>query len=117
MAGLINPSWKKVVFNLLSNAFKYTASGESVLMEVSEVTLKELDPKRTDGLYKDENSQYVILKVKDSGKGIEEGEADKIFTPFYQIPETSGINLSGTGIGLSLVYIDCAAPSWGDLCG
>lgn len=95
---------EKVVFNLLSNAFKYTASGESVLMEVSEVTLKELDPKRTDGLYKDENSQYVILKVKDSGKGIEEGEADKIFTPFYQIPETSGINLSGTGIGLSLVY-------------
>lgn len=96
---------EKVVFNLLSNAFKYTASGESVLMEVSEVTLKELDPKRTDGLYKDENSQYVILKVKDSGKGIEEGEADKIFTPFYQIPETSGINLSGTGIGLSLVYM------------
>ena len=95
---------EKVVFNLLSNAFKYTASGESVLMEVSEVILKELDPKRTDGLYKDENSQYVILKVKDSGKGIEEGEADKIFTPFYQIPETSGINLSGTGIGLSLVY-------------
>ena len=95
---------EKVVFNLLSNAFKYMASGESVLMEVSEVTLKELDPKRTDGLYKDENSQYVILKVKDSGKGIEEGEADKIFTPFYQIPETSGINLSGTGIGLSLVY-------------
>lgn len=74
------------------------------LWRCSEVTLKELDPKRTDGLYKDENSQYVILKVKDSGKGIEEGEADKIFTPFYQIPETSGINLSGTGIGLSLVY-------------
>ena len=49
-------------------------------------------------------ADYVILKVKDSGKGIEEGEADKIFTPFYQIPETSGINLSGTGIGLSLVY-------------
>lgn len=95
---------EKVVFNLLSNAFKYTASGESVLMEVSEVTLKELDPKRTDGLYKDENIHYVILKVKDSGKGIEEGESDKIFTPFYQIPETSGINLSGTGIGLSLVY-------------
>ena len=95
---------EKVVFNLLSNAFKYTASGESVLMEVSEVTLKELDPKRIDGLYKDENIHYVILKVKDSGKGIEEGEADKIFTPFYQIPETSGINLSGTGIGLSLVY-------------
>ena len=92
---------EKVVFNLLSNAFKYTASGESVLMEVSEVTLKELDPKRTDGLYKDENIHYVILKVKDSGKGIEEGEADKIFTPFYQVGVSQENNV-GTGIGLSL---------------
>lgn len=95
---------EKVVFNLLSNAFKYTTSGESVAMEVSEVSLKEIDPQRTEGLYTGENVNYVLLKVKDSGKGIEEGEADKIFTPFYQIPETSGINLSGTGIGLSLVY-------------
>lgn len=95
---------EKVVFNLLSNAFKYTPSGESVTMEVSEISWSGLDAKQTDGLYKDENANYLVLRVKDSGKGIEEGEVDKIFTPFYQIPETSGINLSGTGIGLSLVY-------------
>lgn len=95
---------EKVVFNLLSNAFKYTPSGESVTIEVSETSWSGLDAKQTDGLYKDENANYLVLRVKDSGKGIEEGEVDKIFTPFYQIPETSGINLSGTGIGLSLVY-------------
>lgn len=95
---------EKVIFNLLSNAFKYTPSGESVTMEVSEKSWSGLDTKQTDGLYKDENANYLVLRVKDSGKGIEEGEVDKIFTPFYQIPETSGINLSGTGIGLSLVY-------------
>lgn len=95
---------EKVVFNLLSNAFKYTPSGESVTMEVSETSWSGLGTKKTDGLYKDENANYLVLRVKDSGKGIEEGEVDKIFTPFYQIPETSGVNLSGTGIGLSLVY-------------
>ncbi|WFE84532.1 hybrid sensor histidine kinase/response regulator transcription factor [Parabacteroides chongii] len=95
---------EKVVFNLLSNAFKYTPSGESITMEVSETSWNGLNPKHIDRLYKDENANYLVLRVKDSGKGIEEGEVDKIFTPFYQIPETSGINLSGTGIGLSLVY-------------
>lgn len=97
--------FEKVVFNLLSNAFKYTSAGESIMMEVSEVSLKELDVQHIDKLYKgDESIRYLLLKVRDSGKGIEEDEADKIFTPFYQTPETSGINLSGTGIGLSLVY-------------
>lgn len=95
---------EKVVFNLLSNAFKYTPSGESIAMEVSETSWNALNPKQRDGLYKDESADYLLLQVKDSGKGIEEGEVDKIFTPFYQIPETSGVNLSGTGIGLSLVY-------------
>lgn len=95
---------EKVVFNLLSNAFKYTPPGESVAMEVFAATWNELDPARTGGLYKDENAHYLVLRVKDSGKGIEEGEEENIFVPFYQIPETSGVNLSGTGIGLSLVY-------------
>ena len=28
----------------------------------------------------------------------------KVFTPFYRVPETAGVNVPGTGIGLSLVY-------------
>lgn len=96
--------FEKVVFNLLSNAFKYTPSGKAITMEVTQASLKDLDAQHINGLYKEEAIDYLVLKIKDSGKGIEKGEADKIFTPFYQIPETSGINLSGTGIGLSLVY-------------
>lgn len=46
----------------------------------------------------------MMLCVEDSGCGIPKEEREKIFTPFYQIPETAGINISGTGIGLSLVY-------------
>ena len=79
---------EKVVFNLLSNAFKYTPAGKNIHMEV------EYDQERG----------RIILRVEDSGCGIPKEEREKIFTPFYQVPETSGVNISGTGIGLSLVY-------------
>lgn len=79
---------EKLIFNLLSNAFKYTPSGKSIHMKVA---------------YEYEQGM-IILCVEDSGCGIPKEEREKIFTPFYQIPETAGINISGTGIGLSLVY-------------
>lgn len=79
---------EKVVFNLLSNAFKYTPPGKDIHMEVTRVQ---------------ENGR-ILLRVEDSGCGIPPEEREKIFTPFYQVPETSGVNISGTGIGLSLVY-------------
>ena len=79
---------EKVVFNLLSNAFKYTPSGNAIHMEVGY----------------DEQRGMLLLRVEDSGCGIPPEEREKIFTPFYQITETAGVNIPGTGIGLSLVY-------------
>lgn len=79
---------EKVVFNLLSNAFKYTSSGKNIHMEVAN----------------EQERGMILLRVEDSGCGISQEEREKIFTPFYRSPETAGINVSGTGIGLSLVY-------------
>ena len=47
---------------------------------------------------------YMMLQVVDAGCGIPPQERDKVFTPFYRVPETAGVNVPGTGIGLSLVY-------------
>lgn len=79
---------EKVIFNLLSNAFKYTPAGKAIHMEVTDK----------------EKPGMISLRVEDSGCGIPKEEREKIFTPFYQIPETAGVNIPGTGIGLSLVY-------------
>ena len=68
-----------IVNNLLSNAFKYTESGQSIT-----VTLKE------------ENG-WLLLQVSDTGIGI--NKQGKIFERFYQI-ESEHV---GSGIGLSLV--------------
>ena len=71
----------RVIFNLLSNALKYTPAGGDIF-----VSLRVEDDK-------------LRLDVRDTGKGIEKEEADKIFERFFQAKGAA----SGTGIGLALV--------------
>lgn len=71
----------RIVFNLLSNALKYTPAGGEIFVSL-----------------KDEGSN-LRLDVKDTGKGISQDEADKIFERFFQAKGAA----SGTGIGLALV--------------
>ena len=70
-----------IVNNLLSNAFKYTESGQSIT-----VTLKI-------------ENDWLLLQVSDTGVGIPLNKQGKIFERFYQI-ENEHV---GSGIGLSLV--------------
>ncbi|MBK6530515.1 MAG: PAS domain S-box protein [Deltaproteobacteria bacterium] len=76
--------WEQIVLNLLSNAFKFTLSGEIA------VSL-ELD----DGA--------VRLAVRDSGVGIPQAELPHLFERFHQVRGAAGRNFEGTGIGLALV--------------
>ena len=71
----------RVIFNLLSNALKYTPAGGDIF-----VSLKD-------------EGEKLRLDVRDTGKGIEKEEADKIFERFFQAKGAA----SGTGIGLALV--------------
>lgn len=75
-----------VLENLLSNAFKYTQSGQ-ITLSVMEVW--------------DEGKNWVEMKVADTGKGIPLGAIPKIFERYYQVQEDAQV--SGTGIGLALV--------------
>ena len=71
----------RVVFNLLSNALKYTPAGGDIFVSL-----------------KDENEK-LRLDVRDTGKGISQDEATMIFERFFQAKGAA----SGTGIGLALV--------------
>ncbi len=72
---------EKIIFNLLSNAFKYTPSGGKIAVSL------EADAKQ------------ATITVQDTGIGIQQEEQDRIFEMYYQ--STAHFN-SGTGIGLSL---------------
>lgn len=86
---------EKVLFNLLSNAFKFTHISGLVIVQIS---LEE----EQNGSQEGENSNLVI-RVKDNGVGIPPENIDKIFTRFYQGENGNGAKEKGTGIGLSLV--------------
>ena len=80
----------KVVFNLLSNAFKFTPTGGTIIIKLRKelLTVKSLW------------EEQLIIEVTDNGKGISQKHINHIFDRFYQVDKTD--NLKGTGLGLAL---------------
>lgn len=78
---------EKIVTNLLSNAFKFTPPGKSVLLRIAY----------------DMEGQRMRVQVRDEGIGIPPEQLDKIFDRFYQANASSTRQYEGTGIGLALV--------------
>ena len=75
---------QKVIFNLLSNAFKYTPKDGNITVSLHHT------------------STQAIITVSDDGPGIPEEAINKIFDRFYQADSTSSAFSLGTGIGLAL---------------
>ena len=78
----------KIIYNLLSNAFKFTPKGGDVTLTV----------------HVDENSDSCSIAVKDNGEGVAKDKQHLLFSRFMQI----NFSTSGTGVGLSLAkeFID-----------
>lgn len=74
----------QILIILLDNAFKFTASGGVVCLEVSSKT------------------EYLEISVIDSGIGIDKEDIPFIFDRFYKADKSH--NSNGTGIGLSIAY-------------
>ncbi|ERM84564.1 hypothetical protein P872_24405 [Rhodonellum psychrophilum GCM71 = DSM 17998] len=74
----------KVMFNLLSNAFKFTPKKGTILVNVEEDPLKH----------------EVLITVEDTGPGMNKEETEHAFDRFYQ--GKSGTRITGSGLGLAL---------------
>ena len=90
---------EKIVFNLLSNAFKFTPEGKSIeinmLIEPAKKNLQQ--PEESESAY-----DRVILEVIDTGLGIPSKNIDRIFDSFFQSDMPGNLISQGSGIGLSL---------------
>jgi len=77
---------RQVIDNLLVNATVHTPSGTPVEVTVSEV----------------EGS--AILTVHDDGPGVDPGEEERIFQPFYRSDPSRARTSGGSGLGLAIVH-------------
>ncbi|HTK70738.1 MAG TPA: ATP-binding protein [Candidatus Eisenbacteria bacterium] len=75
--------WEKIVFNLLSNAFKFTLEGGI------EVRLREVEGR-------------AELSIRDTGVGIAPEQLPRVFERFHRIEGVEARTHEGTGIGLAL---------------
>ena len=82
----------RILFNLLSNAFKYTPVNGKIIVSLG-------NAQETDVIEGYATRHLLRISVKDTGKGIPSEERDKVFERFFQSKGASG----GTGIGLALV--------------
>lgn len=75
----------RVIYNLMDNAIKFTPAGGEIALS----------------LYRQEKKLY--LAVRNTGKGIPQAEAGKIFERFYKTDKSRGENKKGVGLGLYMV--------------
>jgi PAS domain S-box-containing protein len=83
---------RQILFNLLSNASKFTERG-TVTLDVVRVH--------------DGPEDEVLLRVSDSGIGMTAGQVQKLFRPFTQADASTTKKYGGTGLGLAITKRFC----------
>ena len=91
---------RQILFNLLSNAAKYTNNGQitlSIRMESSQEKPH------------DDEKKLLIVTVTDTGIGIREEDMEKLFEDFTRFDLKKNKNIEGTGLGLAITLNLCRA--------
>lgn len=84
---------KQILYNLLTNAIKYSPSGGEIELVVQE----------SDDLPEDHPAgRWVVVHVRDQGIGIAPEDVAHIWERFYRVDNTNTRRIGGTGLGLSI---------------
>lgn len=75
---------QQVIYNLVDNAIKFSPSGSTITIEISE------------------RNEKLFVAVKDKGTGIEKSKQKQVWDRFYKTDPSRGKDKKGTGLGLSI---------------
>jgi len=85
--------YETILNNLISNAFKFTNGGGSIIVRISGSRIPDSASKL---------EKYVEISIADTGHGIPPEKLPHIFDRFYQADDSDNNYQEGTGIGLAL---------------
>ena len=98
LQGWLDPKMlEKIIFNIISNAFKFTPDGGSLFISIQKL---------------EENNRLLIngtpvnsfaITIRDTGYGIQKKDLKRIFDRFYQVNSLNKVYYGSTGIGLEVV--------------
>lgn len=98
---------RQCMINLLANAVKFTPESGEIVLSVERYTgprrAKPRDADRAFDLFEPKENHFVRVAIRDSGIGIPQDQADRVFDTFYQVDNSSTREYGGTGLGLSIV--------------
>ena len=86
-------NFDKIVFNLLSNAFKHTPDGGRISIVIT-------PPQENRGALEPEVEELLTISITNSGSHIDDSDLDKVFERFFQSDVLDA--KVGSGVGLSL---------------
>jgi len=91
---------EKILFNILSNAFKFTQKNGIITVHLALAIPEDLDPLILDI----RENKFIKCSVRDNGNGIPEKDLEHIFDRYYQSTKNHSNHIPGTGIGMELVH-------------
>ncbi len=84
---------KRVLSNLLDNAFQYS-NNQPVILRCQK------------------NQTHILIKIIDNGPGIPPDKIETVFQPFFRLEHSRNKKTGGSGLGLAIVYQLCQAHKW-----
>lgn len=92
-------NFDKIIFNILSNAFKYTPDTGEIKIYISSAL-------PNNGILESNISEFVEFIIYNSGSKIEEKDLDRLFDRFFQVDVTDSKVGSGVGLNLAKMLVE-----------
>ncbi len=92
-------NFDKIIFNILSNAFKYTPENGSISINIS-------GPQKNAGTLAVNAKEYIEFEIENSGSSIDEKHLTKVFDRFFQTDVHDAKMGSGVGLNLAKMLVE-----------